>query len=346
MSRNNGRPHALQKKGVLLMKAPVSVSLLMMLLVGCTAPAQLSTSSGKPGVFMTGVAMPGESRDAASGVPQGETAGQVNALVAGFPSATAALQESLTTGIADADIAPLAVRLAAVDRASASEQRAAILSQNEREETPEEEEIAEYDPWEPFNQKMFSFNRQVDRFVLKPVATVWNTIVPDLVQQSLRNALDNVTMPRRLVNNLLQLNEKGVGRELARFFINTTMGVGGFFDAASDLGIEKSDKDTGQTLGIYGVGPGPYLVLPFLPPLTVRDGIGFGIDGALDPLTYVSPFAASAGRTGGKTVNDRSLDLELFEEFEESALDLYAAVRSAYLERRRKAIADALEERR
>jgi phospholipid-binding lipoprotein MlaA len=193
---------------------------------------------------------------------------------------------------------------------------------------------------------MFSFNRQVDRFVLKPVATVWNTIVPELVQQSLRNAIDNVTMPRRLVNNLLQLHEKGVGRELARFFINTTLGVGGFFDAASDLGIDKSDKDTGQTLGIYGVGPGPYLVLPFLPPLTVRDGIGFGIDGALDPFSYVSPFAASAGRTGGKTVNDRSLNLELFEGFEESTLDLYSAVRNAYLARRHKAIADAIEERR
>ena len=139
---------------------------------------------------------------------------------------------------------------------------------------------------------------------------------------------------------------RGLAGELTRFFINTTMGVGGFFDAAADLGIEKSEKDTGQTLGVYGVGPGPYLVLPFLPPLTVRDGIGFGIDGALDPLSYVSPFAASAGRTGGKTVNDRSLNLELFEEFEESALDLYAAMRSAYLERRRKAIADAIEERR
>jgi len=330
------------------MKAPIGTSLLIMLLISCTAPAQLSTPSGTPEGFMTGMAMQGESRDAASGGPQAGTAGQVKALVTGFPPTTAGLQESLTTGIADADIAPPAVRLAAVDRASASEAHAAIPPPNNGEESLEhiEEYEPEYDPWEPFNQKMFSFNRQVDRFVLKPVATVWDTIVPNLVQQSLRNAFDNVTMPRRLVNNLLQLNEKGVGRELARFFINTTMGVGGFFDAASDLGIEKSDRDTGQTLGVYGVGPGPYLVLPFLPPLTVRDGLGFGIDGALDPLSYVSPFAASAGRTGGKTVNDRSLNLELFEGFEESTLDLYSAVRNAYLARRHKAIADAIEERR
>jgi phospholipid-binding lipoprotein MlaA len=330
------------------MKAPIGASLLIMLLIGCTAPAQLSTPSGTPEGFMTGMAMHRGSRDTASGGPQAGTAGQVKDLVAGFPPAAPSPPEFMTAAIADADTAPPVVQLAAADRAPTSEADATIPPPNNGEESLEdiEEYEPEYDPWEPFNQKMFSFNRQVDRFVLKPVATVWDTIVPDLVQQSLRNAIDNVTMPRRLVNNLLQLNEKGVGRELARFFINTTMGVGGFFDAARDLGIEKSDKDTGQTLGVYGVGPGPYLVLPFLPPLTVRDGIGFGIDGALDPLSYVSPFAASAGRTGGKTVNDRSLNLELFEGFEESTLDLYSAVRNAYLARRYKAIADAIEERR
>ncbi len=248
---------------------------------------------------------------------------------------SAGLPESMTAAIADADTAPPVVRLAAADRASTSEADAAIPLQNGGAESLEdiEEYEPDYDPWERFNQKMFAFNRQVDRFALKPVARVWDTIVPDLVQQSLSNAFENVTMPRRLVNNVLQLNEKGAGRELTRFFINTTMGVGGFFDAASDLGIDKSDKDTGQTLEVYGVGPGPYLVLPFLPQLTVRDGIGFGIDGALDPLSYVSPFAASTGRTGGKIVNDRSLNLELFEEFEESALDLYSAVRDVYLAR-------------
>lgn len=332
------------------MKIPLGVSLLMMVLVGCTAPAQLSTTSSNPTVFMPGVTMHGESRDAVNDIPQVEAAGQMDGFVARFSPATADLSASVTAASADADIAPPVVRLAAVDRAAASEAPTVALPQNQSEaipeDIPEEEESVEYDPWERFNETMFRFNRQVDRFVLKPVATLWDTIVPDLVQQSLSNAFDNVTMPRRLVNNILQLNEKGAARELARFFINTTMGVGGFFDAASELGLEKSDKDTGQTLGVYGVGPGPYLILPFLPPLTVRDGIGFGIDGALDPLTYVSPFAATAGRTGGKTVNDRSLNLELFEGFEESTLDLYAAVRSAYLERRRKAIADAIAERR
>jgi phospholipid-binding lipoprotein MlaA len=215
-------------------------------------------------------------------------------------------------------------------------ERAQLTPRNGEEEV--EEAIVEYDPWVRFNEKTFWFNRQVDRFLLKPVATVWDRIVPDLMQQSLANFFDHLGMPRRLVNNLLQGKMEGAGRELARFFINTSMGVLGFFDAAADLGLDKSDEDTGQTLGVDGVGPGPYLVLPFLPPLTVRDGIGFAIDGALDPLPYLVALAATAGRTGGRIVNDRALNLERFEGVEEAALDLYSAVRNAYLQRRQQAI--------
>jgi phospholipid-binding lipoprotein MlaA len=202
-----------------------------------------------------------------------------------------------------------------------------------------EEEAEEYDPWEPYNEKMFSFNHDVfDRFVLKPVATAWDTILPDPVQKSIGNVLENLAMPRRLVNSLLQLKFKAAGYEVTRFLLNTTIGVAGIFDIAKEAGVPKSDEDTGQTLGVYGVGPGPYLILPFLPPLTVRDGIGFAADTALDPLNYVLPFAATAGKTAGKTVNDRSANLELFESVEENVLDLYSAVRNAYLQRRQKAI--------
>jgi phospholipid-binding lipoprotein MlaA len=116
------------------------------------------------------------------------------------------------------------------------------------------------------------------------------------------------------------------------------MGVGGFFDVATELGIRRSDEDTGQTLGFYGVGPGPYLVLPFLPPLTVRDGFGFAADVAMQPIGYVAPFEASAGMRGGQLVNDRSLNLETFEEFEQVTFDLYSAVRNAYLQRRQRMI--------
>jgi phospholipid-binding lipoprotein MlaA len=202
-----------------------------------------------------------------------------------------------------------------------------------------EEEAEEYDPWEPYNEKMFSFNHDVfDRFVLKPVATAWDTVLPDAVQKSIGNVLENLAMPRRLVNSLLHLKFKGAGYEVTRFLLNSTIGIGGIFDIAKEAGVPKSDEDTGQTLGVYGVGPGPYLILPFLPPLSVRDGIGFAADTALDPLNYVLPFAATAGKTAGKTVNDRSANLELFESVEENVLDLYSAVRNAYLQRRQKAI--------
>jgi phospholipid-binding lipoprotein MlaA len=205
----------------------------------------------------------------------------------------------------------------------------------------DDEFLTEYDPWEGFNRAMFGFNRQVDRFVLKPVATAWNTVVPELAQQSLSNAFDNLAMPRRFVNNLFQLKIERAGRELARFFLNTTMGVLGFFDAASDLGLPKiSDEDTGQTFGHYGVGPGPYLVLPFLPPLTVRDAFGFAGDVAMAPLGYVIPFDASAGMRGGQIVNERSLNLDFFDQLERETFDLYTAVRNAYLQRRQRALED------
>jgi phospholipid-binding lipoprotein MlaA len=185
-----------------------------------------------------------------------------------------------------------------------------------------EDEFTEYDPWEGFNRAMFNFNRQLDRFVLKPVAKVWDFVVPDMAQQSLANAFDNIAMPRRFINSLLQLKPEGAGRELARFFLNISMGVGGFFDVATELGIPRSDEDTGQTLGYYGVGPGPYLVLPLLPPLTVRDGIGYAADAAMQPLGYVAPLEAAIGLRGGQVINDRSLNLETFEEFEQATYTL------------------------
>jgi phospholipid-binding lipoprotein MlaA len=203
----------------------------------------------------------------------------------------------------------------------------------------ETEQVEEYDPWEPYNEKIFDFNYNVfDRYVLKPVATAWD-YVPDPVQESLGNAFDNVSMPRRLVNHLLQAEFKDAGNELTRFGINTTVGVVGLFDVAKTWGFEKIDADTGQTLGIWGVGPGPYLILPLLPPLTARDAFGWLADTAMDPINYFVPLAASFGRRGGESINYRSQNLELFESVEESTVDLYSSVRNAYLQRRQRAIA-------
>ena len=196
------------------------------------------------------------------------------------------------------------------------------------------------DPWEGFNEKMFTFNREVlDRYLLKPAATAWDFLLPDLVQKSVQNFFDNLAVVRRVVNNALQGKATGAATELARFSINSTIGVGGLFDMAKvSFGIEQSDEDTGQTLGVWGAGPGPYLVLPFLPPLTVRDGIGYALDAAMTPYIYFAPWYATLGGSGTNIINERSLNLDRFERVAETTVDLYSAVRNAYLQRRAAAI--------
>ena len=220
----------------------------------------------------------------------------------------------------------------------------------------DEYDVEEWDPFEPFNERMFAFNRRVDQYVLKPVAKGWDKVVPDEVQRMIANSFDNLESLRRMVNSLLQMKWDGAVRELSRFMVNTTMGVGGLFDMGKAAGIEKSREDFGQTLGFYGLGPGPYLVLPFYPPSTVRDFIGRTVDGFLNPLRYV--FGGPALFFEGiadpmnyvqhswerivvdvtEVVNERSLNLELFQGFEETVIDMYSAVRHAYLERRRNLI--------
>ncbi len=201
-------------------------------------------------------------------------------------------------------------------------------------------EIDESDPWEGFNEVMFNFNREVlDRYLLKPVATAWDFVLPDPVQRSIRNFFDNLGVVRRVVNNALQLKFEGAGKEVARFTINSTVGLAGFFDVAKDgFGIEQSDEDTGQTFGVWGIGPGPYLVLPLLPPLTVRDGVGYVFDAAMTPYSYFIPWYVTVGTGTTNVVNERSLNLDRFERVAETTIDLYSAVRNAYLQRRAAAI--------
>ena len=197
-------------------------------------------------------------------------------------------------------------------------------------------EPEEYDPWERFNEKMFDVNRNLDKYVLKPVAKGYNFIVPDEIQIMISNGFDNISFVPRLVNSLLQGKVLGAGRELSRFVINSTAGVGGLFDPAKDVfGILKSREDFGQTLCVWGVSTGPYVIVPGLEPLTVRDGIGKAVDTAFDPLSYFLPlFWDRLGMKVGDIVNERSLNLDLFQGFEESVIDMYSAVRHAFLQRR------------
>ncbi len=207
----------------------------------------------------------------------------------------------------------------------------------------------EHDPWEPFNTVMFEFNRKIDKYALKPVAQVYDFVLPDTVQVGVGHFFHNVRFVPRLLNNLFQAKAKGAGIELGRFMINSTVGVGGFFDPAKQWwGLDTPDEDSGQTLGFYGMKQGPYLVLPFLPPLTLRDGLGYVADRALDPVTWlvfaVSPGSQTTYTIGqfgarvGDTVNERSLNLDTFQGVEDTTIDLYAAVRNAYLQKRAKAV--------
>ena len=206
-------------------------------------------------------------------------------------------------------------------------------------------DVDEFDPWESFNEKMFAFNYNLDKYVLKPVAQGYNFIVPDMFQTMIDNAFFNLRMPSRFVNKILQWRLADAGKEMGRFLVNSTLGIGGLFDVAKqEMNLPRNQADFGQTLGVWGVHPGPFLILPFMPPLTVRDGIGYGVDGAMHPLYYYIAFWPDAiAMKLGDTVNDRSLSLDLFQGIEQSTVDLYSAVRNAYLQRRARMIKEVLD---
>jgi phospholipid-binding lipoprotein MlaA len=197
----------------------------------------------------------------------------------------------------------------------------------------------DYDPWESYNEPVFRFNYNLDKYAIKPVAKGYNLFIGDGEKQIIHNVFDNVAMPKRLVNSLLQGKLGGAGRELARFLINTTLGGAGMTDVAKyQFGIEKSDEDTGQTFATWGWDKSRYFVLPLLSPLTVRDTVGYVFDLALDPVNYFIPLAGGLGRTSEDRLNDRAQNIETFEAVEEGTLDLYSAVRNAYLKKREKLI--------
>jgi phospholipid-binding lipoprotein MlaA len=225
---------------------------------------------------------------------------------------------------------------------SALDERAAIAS-----DMPSPSERVDYDPWESFNDKAFDFNFNVaDHYAIKPAAKVWSKGVPHPVRQSLANAFYNLAMPKRFVNKVLQGRLPAAGVELTRFVLNTTVGFAGFYDVASRIGLEKSDADTGETFATYGIGPGPYLVLPLLPPLDLRDAFGFAADSFMDPLSwFVTPIGADFGRAAAQRINERAENMKLYQDVEDTSLDLYAAVRNGYLQRRRVAIQDAIRDR-
>ena len=216
----------------------------------------------------------------------------------------------------------------------------------------------ENDPWETVNANIFEFNRQVDRFVLKPVAKGYDFVMPDLVQVGISNIFTNLRFAPRFLNNVFQGKIKGAGIEMGRFLINSTVGLAGFYDLATKIDLVTPEEDLGQTLGFYGVRPGPYLVLPLLQPFTVRDFVGYVGDVFLNPINWlVVPIIEVGGIPSviahknrmtssiiqygarvGEIVNERSRNLQKFQGVEEATLDLYTAVRNAYLQKRAQAV--------
>ena len=196
------------------------------------------------------------------------------------------------------------------------------------------------DPWEPFNSRIFTLNYNVDRYALKPMARAYSVVIAPDLQDSLANAFDNLGFASRFLNSLFQGKLDRAGTELQRFLLNSTLGVGGLFDVAKYMfGIEAPPaEDVGQTLATYGMASGPYMVLPMLPPMTVRDAVGYAGDIFMNPVNYFIPFAPNLGLNAGDRLNDRAVNLEAFEDLEESTVDLYGAVRSAYMDRRAKDI--------
>ena len=200
---------------------------------------------------------------------------------------------------------------------------------------------SELDPYESVNRVIFDANLQVDRFVLKPAAEVYATLLPDEVREAIHGVFANLELPVACVNALLQGDADAAERALGRFLLNSTFGIGGLFDVAAEAGLEPVDEDFGQTLAVWGVASGPYLVLPLLGPTTLRDGGGRAVDMFLDPTTYALPRegAAAPSFVAVNVVDRRASSLGMLDKARRESVDLYATVRSAYLQRRRDMIA-------
>lgn len=189
------------------------------------------------------------------------------------------------------------------------------------------------DPLEPVNRVIFQFNDKLYFWVLKPAAQGYNVVFREDIRQCIANFFSNLLTPVRLANCLLQGKFKAAGTETARFFVNTTMGVLGFGDAGKEIfNLEISDEDLGQTMGVYGIGNGFFIVWPIFGPSTARDSVGFGGDLFVNPLTYIEPFAAAAAVGGYRRFNDLSLRIGEYEAIKEAAIEPYTAVRDGYVQ--------------
>ncbi len=197
------------------------------------------------------------------------------------------------------------------------------------------------DPLESFNRSMFTFNDKLDRYVAKPLARGYKKITPKPIDTGISNFFSNLDEVSNIVNNTLQLKFREAGSDLGRLAVNSTIGLLGFLDPATSLGLQKHREDFGQTLGHWGMQPGPYLVLPVVGPSTGRDFAGFAADWFTNPLYYVvDDVGVSWGLYLIRFVDRRADLLKTTDILEAAALDPYAFMRDAYLQRRQHQVYD------
>ncbi len=200
------------------------------------------------------------------------------------------------------------------------------------------------DPIEGINRKTHALNEGLDKYILRPIARGWTAITPALLRESLRNFDNNLRFPIVAINDILQWKWRAAGEETARFAINTTVGILGFRDPASGMGLELQNEDLGQTLAVWGVPAGPYLVLPLYGPSNPRDAVGLAGDGFLSVYWYFAPFYATLSYASLDVVNSRALADGDIENARKAALDFYVFLRDAYGQRRAALIRDMAED--
>ncbi len=200
------------------------------------------------------------------------------------------------------------------------------------------------DPLEPFNRGVSEFNEAVDGVVLKPVATAYRDVVPDLVRTGVSNFFGNLRDVWSALNATLQLKPRAAAENALRVGVNTAFGFGGLLDIASEMGIERTTLDFGQTLGRWGVPSGPYLVLPIFGPSTFRDAAGFGVESKGDLVSKVDHIPTRNSLYALRAVETRANLLRATTMLEGAALDKYSFTRDIYLQRRQSLIDDLIYE--
>ena len=197
-----------------------------------------------------------------------------------------------------------------------------------------------YDPWEGYNRTMYSINDGFDRAIFKPVAKGYDFIMPPPMSQGVTNFFSDIDDFRVIINDLLQFKFSQAAHDTGRFVLNSTVGVAGIFDVASYGGIEKHREDFGQTLGVWGVGNGPYFVIPILGPSTVRDSVGLIGDAYTSPVIAIDDVATRNALIALFFIDTRANLLGASNILEEAAEDKYSYVRNAYLQYRRNLVHD------